>query len=87
MLPNLLKKFQKETLDFLNIPENKKFDYIFSYSSCGVHYPLETYKELILKHSHKNTVCIFDLRKHTLPKLRNKIQIIHNYIIASFLIS
>ena len=61
----------------INIPENKKFDYICSYSSCGIHYPLETYKELILKHSHKNTVCIFGLRNSTVPYIENKIQIIH----------
>ena len=63
----------------INIPENKKFDYICSYSSCGIHYPLETYKELILKHSHKNTVCIFGLRNYIHP-MYNKIQIIHKLI-------
>jgi acyl-CoA synthetase (AMP-forming)/AMP-acid ligase II len=46
----------------IDIPENIKFDLITSYLSCGYHYPISTYKELILKHSHKDTKLVFDLR-------------------------
>ena len=46
----------------IKIPNDVKFDLITSYLSCGYHYPLSTYKDLILKHSHKNTKLVFDLR-------------------------
>ena len=44
------------------IPDEIKFDLIYSGLSCGFHYPASTYKNLILKHSHQNTRVIFDLR-------------------------
>lgn len=50
----------------ISIPENIKFDLITSWVSCGFHYPVNTYRELILKHSHENTVVVMDLR--ILPK-------------------
>jgi hypothetical protein len=46
----------------LNIPNEIKFDLITSWLSCGFHYPVSTYRELILKHTHKNTRVIVDLR-------------------------
>jgi SAM-dependent methyltransferase len=46
----------------INISENIKFDVITSWVSCGFHYPVSTYRELILKHSHANTVVVMDLR-------------------------
>jgi len=46
----------------LNIPNDVKFDIITSWLSCGFHYPVSTYKDLILKHSHKDTRVIVDLR-------------------------
>jgi len=48
--------------NILNIPDDIKFDLITSWLSCGFHYPVSTYKELILKHSHKDTKIIVDLR-------------------------
>jgi SAM-dependent methyltransferase len=47
----------------INIPDDLKFDLIYSGISCGFHYPADTYETLIQKHSHKNTKIIFDLRK------------------------
>lgn len=47
----------------INIDESIKFDLITSWLSCGFHYPLTTYKDLILKHSHENTKVIMDIRK------------------------
>ena len=46
----------------INIPEDIKFDVITSWLSCGFHYPVSTYRDLILKHSHDNTVIAMDLR-------------------------
>jgi hypothetical protein len=66
----------KETLDQLgtqnyslidcnniNIPNDLKFDLIMSWASCGLHYPVATYKDLIKKHSHNDTIVSMDLRK------------------------
>ena len=38
------------------------FDLIFSFKSCGAHYPMSTYTDFIRKHTNKNTRLIFDLR-------------------------
>lgn len=46
----------------IDIPEDKKFDVIWSFLSCGFHYPVSNYRDLIEKHSHENTRVIVDLR-------------------------
>jgi hypothetical protein len=63
----------------LNIPDDIKFDVITSWLSCGFHYPVSTYRELILKHSHKNTRIIVDLRtpgKGQEPALESGVEIV-----------
>ena len=47
----------------INIPEDMKFDLITSWLSCGHHYPVDVYRELMLKHSHANTRIVVDLRR------------------------
>lgn len=47
----------------IDIPDHLKFDLITSYLSCGFHYPVSTYRDLILKHSDSNTRIIMTLRK------------------------
>jgi len=46
----------------IQIDDDVKFDLIYSGVSCGFHYPANTYKNLIKKHSHENTKIVFDLR-------------------------
>ena len=46
----------------INIPNDVKFDVITSWLSCGHHYPVKTYIELMKKHSHENTRIILDIR-------------------------
>jgi SAM-dependent methyltransferase len=46
----------------INIPSNIKFDLITSWLSCGHHYPVKTYIDLMRKHSHENTRIILDIR-------------------------
>lgn len=46
----------------INIPNNVKFDLITSWLSCGHHYPVKTYIDLMRQHSHKNTRIILDVR-------------------------
>jgi hypothetical protein len=55
------------------VPAEQKFDLICSWFSCGFHYPLDAYKDLILKHSHADTKLIFDLRTKTADSLGVKI--------------
>lgn len=57
----------------ISIPEDKKFDVITSWLSCGFHYPASTYRDLILKHSHENTRIFLDIRIHLKTK-----EIFHN---------
>lgn len=45
-----------------NICPDQKFDLITSWLSCGFHYPVSSYRDLILRHSHENTVVSMDLR-------------------------
>lgn len=46
------------------IEDGLTFDLIYSFRSCGFHYPLSTYVELIRKHSGENTRLLFDLRDY-----------------------
>jgi SAM-dependent methyltransferase len=46
----------------IDIDASVKFDLITSWVSCGFHYPASTYRDLIVKHSHDDTVVIMDLR-------------------------
>jgi hypothetical protein len=57
----------------ISIPKDKKFDVITSWLSCGFHYPVSTYKDLILQHSHENTRIFLDIRLHLKTK-----EIFHN---------
>jgi SAM-dependent methyltransferase len=50
----------------IDISIDTKFDFICSWLSCGFHYPVNTYKELIKKHSNENTIIIMDIRRKTL---------------------
>ena len=52
-----------------------KFDLIYSLLSCGFHYPIEIYKELFVKHSHSQTVCIFDIRKESFKQQINSLKL------------
>ena len=45
-----------------NIPSDVKFDVITSWLSCGHHYPVRTYIDLIKLHSHADTRIILDVR-------------------------
>lgn len=46
----------------INIPDNVKFDVITSWLSCGHHYPVATYIDLMKKHSHAGTRIVLDIR-------------------------
>ena len=46
----------------IEIPDDIKFDLVYSAISCGFHYNANTYMNLIKKHSHNDTKIMFDLR-------------------------
>ena len=46
----------------INIPPDVKFDFITSWLSCGHHYPVSTYIDLMKRHSHERTRIILDIR-------------------------
>jgi hypothetical protein len=52
----------------IDISDDIKFDVITSWVSCGFHYPVNTYRDLILNHSHDNTIIVMDLRIHAKQK-------------------
>lgn len=46
----------------IDIDLDVKFDVITSWVSCGFHYPVSSYRDLIVKHSHPDTIIVMDLR-------------------------
>jgi SAM-dependent methyltransferase len=60
------KNYRLYNANNFDVPEHVKFDLITSWVSCGFHYPVSTYRELILKHSDQHTKVVMDLR-NTVP--------------------
>lgn len=65
---NLTNSFNERKLRYtfidannINIPNDLKFDLIYSNVSCGYHYPLNTYSALLRKHTTLNSIMIFDI--------------------------
>lgn len=56
------KNYRLVDANHINIPSDVKFDLITSWLSCGHHYPVRTYIDLMHKHSHANTRIIVDIR-------------------------
>lgn len=69
----------------INIDDDVTFDLIYSFVSCGFHYPASTYKSLIQKHKNKKTKVILDIRKKSICtdiKIINVIAETKKYITA-----
>lgn len=56
------KNFHLIDCDNIRIDAHIKFDLICSWKSCGYHYNINTYRDLILRHSHANTKIVMDIR-------------------------
>ena len=50
----------------IDIPANTIFDLVYSNVSCGFHYPLSTYFDLLQKHTDEDTIIVMDIREKTL---------------------
>jgi len=57
----------------IDIDSNITFDFVSSWLSCGWHYPASTYRNLIQKHTDKDSTVIFDFRTKTLSKKQHAI--------------
>jgi SAM-dependent methyltransferase len=60
----------------IDLDKSIKFDVIYSFLSCGFHYPANTYKQLITSHSTSNSIIILDLRKKHLTEQLKDIKIV-----------
>jgi SAM-dependent methyltransferase len=67
-ISNLTNSFNERKLKYtfidannINIPNDLKFDLIYSNVSCGYHYPLNTYSALLRKHTTSDSIMIFDI--------------------------
>jgi SAM-dependent methyltransferase len=49
-----------------DIPNDVEFDLVYSWISCGFHYPVSTYKKLIQKHTTAQSTIIMDFRRKSL---------------------
>lgn len=56
----------------IKLDNNIKFDLIYSVLSCGHHYPVDVYKELVTSHSHNNSIIIMDIRKSMFERFSNR---------------
>ncbi len=76
------RKLRYNLIDVNNIiiPNDKKFELIYSLKSCGFHYPLNIYFDLIKKHSDSNTRLIFEIRDSAVEELKNHIDFISEII-------
>jgi SAM-dependent methyltransferase len=54
-----------------------KFDLVCSWLSCGYHYPADTYRDLILAHTHEQSVVIMDFRTKCMRQQAHSIHSIH----------
>lgn len=44
------------------VPSDVKFDLVYSWLSCGFHYPVSTYKQFIQDHTTDDSIIIMDVR-------------------------
>ena len=60
----------------INIPQDIKFDLVYSWISCGFHYPVSVYKDLVMKHTTEDSVVIMDFRRKSLPLQQQDFEIV-----------
>lgn len=67
-ISSLKNSFDQRNLDYvfvdsndINLPDDTVFDLVYSNVSCGYHYPLSTYIDLLINHTNEKSLLIFDL--------------------------
>jgi SAM-dependent methyltransferase len=61
----------------IKIPSDVTFDLVYSWLSCGFHYPVSIYKDLIKKHTTDDSVIVMDFRRKTLDEQLKDFDIVH----------
>lgn len=46
----------------IDVPKDIKFDLVYSWLSCGFHYPVSTYRDFIKQHTTADSIIIMDFR-------------------------
>lgn len=63
-------KYQFIDANNIEIDSSIKFDLVYSNVSCGYHYPLSTYRDLLAKHTNDQSLLLFDIHaKHLYEQL------------------
>jgi SAM-dependent methyltransferase len=57
--------YQQINANDININDDVIFDLVYSNVSCGFHYPIATYLDLLKKHTDDNSIMIFDVLSRT----------------------
>jgi SAM-dependent methyltransferase len=52
----------------INLPDGLIFDFVYSNVSCGYHYPLSTYIELLKSHTDEHSIMVFDIHSRFLAE-------------------
>lgn len=65
----------------IKIDPDTKFDLVYSWVSCGFHYPVSVYKDLIVRHTDSDSVIVMEFRAGTID------QQIHDFDIVQTLSS
>ena len=84
---DLKKRWDSQGMDYtfvdannISIPDDVVFDLVISNVSCGYHYPLDTYYDLLKKHTNEDSLLLFDIRNKTrVRQLTNKFQITDHF--------
>lgn len=68
----LINSFEERNLKYIFLDANNltldrkvNFDLIYSFLSCGFHYPANTYKDFIRKYSNEDSIIIMDIWKQS----------------------
>jgi len=58
-------KYTQIDANNIDLDENINFDLVYSFLSCGFHYPVGTYADLIKQHTDNKSTTIMDIRRKT----------------------
>ena len=81
-IEELYRQWDKQNLQYNFIDANNiqipdlKFDLVYSWLSCGYHYPFNTYKNLISNHTTDESIILMDFRRKTLDRQLSDFDII-----------
>lgn len=60
----------------IHIDPAVKFDLVYSWVSCGFHYPVSVYRDLIQRHTDENSVIVMEFRAGTIDQQINDFDIV-----------